>query len=632
MKSFRSRFGHLYVFGLVFLAVNLLLRVALCCRAWHSMDLGLPQLAGTFLVGLLFDLVTFFYLALPAALFLTLVPDRLFRSRVHRYAATAVYFVAVYVLLFDVAAEWLFWDEFESRFNFVAVDYLIYTHELIGTIREAYPLPAILGGLGAGALVIYLLTRGLLARAFDATSTFRQRLKAGLVFLAAPALSFLLVDPGLSRISRNHFNNEIAKDGPYSFFYALRQSAMDYEAFYLTEDDEAAFGRLRDEVKTDAARFVSDDPLSITRRIVRTGPEKRYNLLIVMVESLSAKYLGVFGGKDGLTPHLDALASQSMLFTRFYATGTRTDRGLEAVTLSLPPTPGRSVVKRPGSEHLFSLGAIMRQRGYDTKFIYSGYSTFDNMNEFYGANGFQTVDGSDFADGEITFRNAWGVCDQDLYRRTLKECDSSFAAGRPFCAIVLTTSNHRPFTFPASVPVPSVKGRLRGVWYSDYAIGEFLESARTRPWFAGTVFAILADHCAASAGKSEVPVEEYHVPLFIYGPTLVPPARVDTLASQMDLAPTLLGLLNLSYTSKFFGRDVLQPGPGRALVGNYEKVGLYRDGKLALLLPRKKARMFTVRPDGRQEETPVDSAFILDTMSYYQPAAYLLRNHLYTAD
>jgi phosphoglycerol transferase MdoB-like AlkP superfamily enzyme len=632
MRVFNSRFGHLYVFGLVFLAVNLLLRLALCLRAWHSMDLAPLHLAGMLLVGFLFDLVTFFYMALPVALFLILVPDLLFRSRVHRYAATAVYFVAVYVLLFDVAAEWLFWDEFESRFNFVAVDYLIYTHELIGNIRESYPLPVILGGLAAGALVIYLLTRRLLGQAFEVATTFRQRLKVGLVFVVAPALSFLLVDQGLSSISRNHYNNEIAKDGLYSFCYALRESAMDYEAFYLTEDDRAAFGHLRDEVKTDATRFVSDDPLSITRQVVRPGPEKKYNLLIVVVESLSAKYLGVFGGEGGLTPNLDALAGQSLFFTHCYATGTRTDRGLEAVTLSLPPTPGRSMVKRPGGEHLFSLGAIVRRRGYDTKFIYSGYSTFDNMNAFYEANGFETVDGADFADDEITFRNVWGVCDQDLYRRTVKECDRSFAAGRPFCVIVLTTSNHRPFTFPASAPAPAAKGRLRGVWYSDYAIGELLASARSRPWFASTLFVILADHCAASAGKTEVPVEEYRIPLFIYGPRLVRPARVETLASQIDVAPTLLGLLNFSYTSKFFGRDVLEPGSGRALVGNYEKVGLYRGGKLTLLLPKKKVQTFTVRPDGRQDETQVDSALLLDTMSYYQPAAYLLRNHLYTAD
>jgi len=652
MKCFRSRFGGLYVFGLVFLSLFLLLRIALCIRAGANMDRSVQELTETFLVGFFFDLVTFFYIVMPAALFLILVPDRVFRSRVHRWLAMAVYFVAVYVLLFDVAAEWLFWDEFESRFNFVAVDYLIYTHELIGNIWESYPVAAILGGLAVVAAAICLATGRWFRRAFEGASTLRRRLATGAVFLAAAVASFLFVDQAFTSVCENHYNNEVAKDGLYSFFYALRHNEIDYASFYLTEDDKTAFARLRQLVQPDGAGFVGDDPLSITRRVVHSGAEQRHNVVIVVVESLSARYLGAYGSTDGLTPRLDALARESLCFTRFYATGTRTDRGLEAVTLSLPPTPGRSMVKRPDNDRLFSIGPIFRQRGYETKFVYSGFSTFDNMNAFYEANGFKTVDGADFAADEITFQNAWGVCDQDLYRRAIKECDRSFGAGKPFCCIVLTTSNHRPFTFPPQVPLPPVKGRRRGVAYSDYAIGELVDRARSHPWFDDTVFVFVADHCASSAGRSEVPVDRYHIPCLIYAPKIVEPRRVDTVASQMDLAPTLLGLLNFSYTSKFFGHDILASGPrppyftsppvnhrglnnvaeGRAFVGNYEKVGLYRDGKLMLLLPKKQAQTYLVAPDGGQTQTGLDEALLADTMSYYQPAAYLLRNHLYEAD
>jgi len=180
MRWLQSRFGGLYVFGGVFLAISFLLRLALALRGIGDMDTGPLALGGAVLVGLMFDLVTFFYMVLPAAIFLLLAPDRLFRWRVHRWAAVALYFLAVSVLLFDVAAEWLFWDEFSSRFNFVAVDYLIYTREVVNNIVESYPLAAIFGGIFGGALLVVLLTRRVFLRCFESTSTLRQRARTAL--------------------------------------------------------------------------------------------------------------------------------------------------------------------------------------------------------------------------------------------------------------------------------------------------------------------------------------------------------------------------------------------------------------------------------------------------------------------
>jgi len=631
MTCLRSRFGGLYVFGGVFLAISLLLRLALALRGIGDMDARPLALGGVVLVGLLFDLVTYFYAALPSAVFLLLAPDRLFRWRVHRWAAVALYFLAVSVLLFDAAAEWLFWDEFSSRFNFVAVDYLIYTREVVNNIVESYPLAAIFGGIFGGALLVVLLTRRLFVHCFESTSTLRQRVRPALVFLVIPVLATLFVDQSLTDVSRDHYNNELAKNGFYSFFTALRHNSIDYDEFYLREDDATALARARALLASPSAKFRSDDPLDLAREVVHPGPENYANILIVVVESLSASYLGAFGSTEGLTPNLDALAVRSLFFRRFYATGTRTDRGLEAVALSLPPTPGRSMLKRPDNENLFSIGPIFRARGYDTKFIYSGYSTFDNMNAFFEGNGFETVDGGDFKPDEITFSNAWGVCDEDLYRRVLKECDRSADAGKPFLSVIMTTSNHRPFTHADAPGIPNDtrKGALQ---YTDYAIGRLIAEARSKPWFDRTVFVTLADHCASSAGKSDVTVREYHIPLFIYAPKLVAPRPVDTLASQMDLAPTLLGLLNFSYTSKFFGRDVLEGGRGRAPLGNYEKVGLFADGTLELLLPMRKVQTYAVDDAGNQTEAPLDEALLRDTMAYYQSASYLLRNHLYTPE
>jgi phosphoglycerol transferase MdoB-like AlkP superfamily enzyme len=253
------------------------------------------------------------------------------------------------------------------------------------------------------------------------------------------------------------------------------------------------------------------------------------------------------------------------------------------------------------------------------------------MDTFFAGNGFEVVDRLALDKKEIAFATIWGVCDEDLYRRTLAECDESFAAGKPFCSFVLTTSNHRPYAYPQKIDIPSGTGRNGAVKYTDYAIGEFLRQARTRPRFDNTVFVIVADHCASSAGKTAVPVAKYRIPLLVYAPKLVPPRAVDKLASQIDVAPTLLGLMDFSYTSKFFGMDILRPGPERALVGTYEKVGLYSRGQLALLLLRRETEVYRVDPDGRQKLERTESDLVKDAIGYYQSASYLLQHNVYRA-
>jgi phosphoglycerol transferase MdoB-like AlkP superfamily enzyme len=415
---------------------------------------------------------------------------------------------------------------------------------------------------------------------------------------------------------------------------ALRTNIIAYDDFYATEDPPVAFGRVREMLRADNVEFADKDPgaLSTRRKITGDGPEKHANVLYVVVESLSAEYLGIFGNKDGLSPNLDKLAGECLFFRNLRATGTRIDRGIEAVALSLPPTPGQSVIKRDENAHLFSIGPLFRGRGYETKFIYGGYAMFDRMDSFFAGNGFEVIDRNNFAKDEITFSTVWGHCDEDLFRRVLTECDKTVATGKPFCTVALTTSNHRPFMFPNKIDIPSGKGRSGGVKYTDYAIGDFLARIREKPWFDDTVIAIVADHCGSSAGRTAVQADRYHIPLFIYAPKLVKPAVVERLCSQMDITPTLLGLLGWTYESEFFGIDLLKPGPGpeRAFVGNYDKVGLLMGGKLTLLTVGRNSLTFQVRADGWQTQCHTDPELLKDTIGYYEAASYLLKNHLYS--
>jgi len=293
---------------------------------------------------------------------------------------------------------------------------------------------------------------------------------------------------------------------------------------------------------------------------------------------------------------------------------------------------GTSIVKRPDNRDFFSWGSVMRGLGYSNKYIYAGYGYFDNMNAFYSGNGFDIVDRANFTKEEISFANIWGVCDGDLLRKTIKEADLDFKSGKPFFYMVMTTTNHRPFTYPEGkidIP-PSSKSRTGALKYSDYAIGEFLAEAGKKPWFKDTVFVITGDHCANSAGKTEIPVRNYHIPLLVYSPAHIKPAVVETLTAQADLAPTMLGLLNASYNSRFFGRDVLNGKPeGRAFLSTFQKVALLKDGRLAVLGPKKYLKTYKWDEAAKTEEPAAeDKALEEEAVSFYQGANYIYKKRL----
>lgn len=627
-----SRFALALIFILVSVAVYAGIRTVLMIDTLGELDLSLIKLLGVYSIGLIYDLAFESYFIIPFVVYLILVPNRILNHGLHRLLVHLIFFFLLYGLLFSAVAEWIFWQEFGARFNFISVDYLVYGTEVTNNINESYPVPMILAALFLAAATTYFWLRKPLSWAMTRKEPLRQRLKVGGILLAMPVLSYALVDQSLHNISDNNYLNELAENGPYQFFNAFRDNTLDYDRFYVNRPAVSLDPILREAVATPNSRFINDAPFDITRQISAGGPEHRRNVILVSVESLSAKYLGAFGNSEGLTPNLDRLAREGLLFSNLYATGTRTTRGLESITLSLPPTPGRSLVKRPDNENLFSLGYVFQQKGYVTKFLYGGLGYFDNMNAFFSGNGYGIVDQSDLSDEEITFSNAWGVADGDLYRRAVKEADRSAAEGRPFFFHIMTTSNHRPFTYPeGEIDIPSGDGRNGAVKYSDHAIGRFIEMAATQPWFDDTLFVFVADHCAGSAGKAALPVKRYHIPFIVYSPKHIAPQNVATLASQIDVAPTLLGLLNFSYTSQFFGKDILQmrADEGRALIGNYQRLGLLRGNRLSYQAPLEGFHMVE-EPLGSVNDhlAMLDEPLVLENIAFYEGADYLLKKHI----
>lgn len=358
------------------------------------------------------------------------------------------------------------------------------------------------------------------------------------------------------------------------------------------------------------------------------GPFKRRpkNVVLISVESLSADYLGSYGNQENLTPYLNQLAGESLVFDKVFATGTRTVRGLDALSIAIPPIPGQAIVHRPDTDHLATIGELLEVKGYATLFIYGGYGVFDSMNKYFRGNDYKVIDRTDFDKTTIQSENVWGVDDESLFNSSLRMLDQQVKTQQPFFAHIMTTSNHRPYTYPANkIDLPQ-GSRSGAVKYTDYAIGQFIKQAKTKPWFKDTLFVIVADHCASVAGKTKLPLAKYHIPLFFYAPDLLPAGHYKRMASQIDIVPTLLDLLGTSDAQHFYGQSLFEAEreqlPERAFVSNYQALGYYKDNTLIVLSPKQEVEAYRIDSTSLEAiSAPVNHRLLNEAIAYYQTAA-----------
>lgn len=540
--------------------------------------------------------------------------------------------ISLYVLLivFNAVSEYFFYNEFGVRYNFIAVDYLIYTNEVIGNIMESYPVAPLF-------IAIFLITAGVTWFIYKKTKdelltlpNLKQKFGLLSMYIVSVGIS-LVVLPATEQIrSSNVFANEIQANGIPKFYWAFTHNELDYFQFYSQIDQKQA-----------EQNFLSQYPQhTLTRNIISEQPELKKNVVLISIESLSADFMEHYGNTQKVTPFLDSLANQSLMFTNLYATGNRTVRGLEALTLCIPPTAGESIIKRDDNKNKFTTGSVFKSKGYDVKFLYGGYSYFDNMEDFFGGNGYDIVDRNSFKPEEITFANVWGVADEDMAKKAIQVMNQEAKSGKPFFNHWMTVSNHRPFTYPdGRIDIPgNAKSRDGGVKYTDYSIRKFFEMAKKQDWYKNTVFVIIADHCASSAGKTELPMDKYRIPAMIFSEGFIQPQKFDQLMSQIDVMPTLFGMLNFSYTSKFLGQDVFKPEfQPKAYVATYQDLGLIKDNHLTIISPVKKAKQYSLVPeknnltpefniyyDENLLKTP-EQKLIIDAVSAYQSTSYWLK-------
>ena len=585
-----------------------LLRLGLILRVRAPGDATWPQLARAFIVGMRFDSSVIAMLLTPVLLVCYLPWTSPWAGPKRRRI-----FIALLTLVFTIVslismAEYEFFNEFQSRFNQLAIRYMDHPEIVFGMVWYNYPVWKYLLAVAVLALVIYSAIRLAMrwsaplpppAIAVDSEAEMPGTVASESA--ASPASipirhshgtpsqialeigCLVLLIGGLVTAARGGFqteplqwgdafggDNEFVSQMSLNGIWSLGHAALDS----LDRDREAggwqhamapaeAHRIAREMLLAPGEQPIDPDHRTALRRrgdaasatILTSADGKPINVVVVMMESFSARYCGATGAARSFTPSFDRLAAKGTLFDRAFSAGSHTHQGIFATQLGFPNLPGyETLMESPVSNQAFcSIASIFHDRGYQTMFLYNGNFAWDNMRGFFRKQGVDLFVGGDEMLGDAKYRDhVWGVSDGDLFDRCNREFEAAAAKG-PFMAAVMTLSNHAPFEVP---PVPGAapitdmgeqSRRLEAMRYADYAVGKFIDDAKKLSYFKNTLFVFVGDHGFTTRPKlTQVDLLYHHVPLLFYAPQMLGTPRVDhRVASQLNVTASVLGLLDV---------------------------------------------------------------------------------------
>jgi phosphoglycerol transferase MdoB-like AlkP superfamily enzyme len=550
------------------------------------------------------------------------------------------------LFLFMELATPAFMLQYDVRPNRLFIEYLRYPKEVLSTLWNGFRLP-LLGGIFLTVLIAALLNR-LLKLPQSVLSTWSPWKNLLLWPVAVVIVSFGIrsttdhraANPAFFAITGDAMVNSIVINSTYSVLYALysmKHEARSSEIYGKLPHKEMLQYSL-DWPWLKSYQFNNPEYPTLHFQTATTMRARPLNLVIILQESMGATFVKSLGGL-AVTPELEKLKSEGIWFDRLFATGTRSVRGIEAVIAGYLPTPAQSVVKLSNSQNNFTtLGSVLQTAGYATQFIYGGEAHFDNMRGFFTNNGFK-----DIVDlpkiKNPTFVGSWGASDEDLFTAAHKELQLLHRGEKPFFSLIFTSSNHEPFEFPDDridlheQPKNSVNNAVK---YADWAMGRFIATAKQSDYWKDTVFLIVADHDNRVYGNNLIPVEKFQIPgLILGGP--IQPETISAIASQIDLAPTLLSLVGVSSCHTMVGRDFTldKTTPGRAFLQFENYFALMEDEKIIVLKPNAEATIANY--DQHTKKLVLSNELVTDTdkkraLAHVQLPSYLYRERRYVSN
>ncbi|KFZ28569.1 sulfatase [Pseudidiomarina atlantica] len=518
------------------------------------------------LMGLRADIVQMGYLTLPLLLFAPLFLNR-WGARAWQKVQSIWLIIAITYITFMEISTPAFVMQYDLRPNRLFIEYLEYPKEVLSTLWGGFKIWLLLT-VGVLSICLYGLIK--LAKRLN-QATYGHNQYTGRALIAWPLLMVLVfagvrstlahrpANPAFFAVTSDALVNSLVISSAYSLEYAIYSMRHEENASRIYGDAslEEILNTVRAQPHLADKAFPSEEYPTVHFKKASRSFDKPKNIVVILEESLGATFVEDLGGIN-VTPNLQQLRKEGWWFQQLYATGTRSVRGIEAVISSFLPTPGRSTVKLSLSQQDFYTAAdLLSREGYFTEFLYGGETHFDNMGSFFASNGFQSILGQSDIDNP-KFVGSWGVSDEDLFDTAHKRFEKLAKKNTPFFSLVFTSSNHEPFEFPDdevelySTPKNTVENAVK---YADFALGKFIDKAKTSNYWEDTIFLIVADHDTRVYGNELVPIQKFRIPGLILGGS-IQPKEINEITSQIDLMPTVISLAGISAWTPAIGQDI----------------------------------------------------------------------------
>ena len=597
----------------------------------------------TFIYGLRMDTITASVLLIIPTLILALSPNifRNFANILLKYYMLLVLVIAIYI----ENATFPFIAQYDMRPNYLFVEYLEYPREVFSMIFAAYKLELFIALIMIVSFIYFYMKKTKESKAFETPFWIRF-----LLIFPIGALLFIGIrssfghrgaNPSDAMYTGNRMVNEITKNSLHNIVYAIytskKHDAKDIEKRYGNMEIKEAIKRVQKRLNITP----DDEKLPFTRleksHFKKQNPK---NLVIFIQESLGYQFVEAVGGEAGITPNLNRLAKEGVLFTDMYSNGTRSVRGLAGVSAGNLAIPGKGVVKRNKSQSdFYTLASSLKPLGYHTSFMYGGEARFDNMKSWFLGNGFdEVIEQKDFVNP--TFTAPWGVCDEDLIVRANEELKKLHNKGQKFATVMFSQSNHSPFEYPYD-KIELIDGQVaqsvkNAVKYADYAIGKFIELAKKEAYYKDTIFMIVADHNTRVYGNDMVPVDMFHIPALIIGEG-IEPMSYDKISTQPDALATVLDLVGVDLSYPIMGHSIFSDKKQNvSLMQFHTAYALRVDDKVAVIRPNKKPITFLYTnpkdfedKNNHLKEIEHDKELEKDALAFVITLNYLYNKKLY---
>jgi phosphoglycerol transferase MdoB-like AlkP superfamily enzyme len=655
--------GHLAFVGLTTLALmamHTLLRLALMFyNHEQAQATSVADLLEAFGNGFRFDLRLVVVACVP--LLLALVSRRWMASRRWMLRWLIVF---ASVTLFLGVVELDFYREFNQRLNGLVFQYMKEDPKtVLSMIWYGFPVVRYLLAWAFATWLIYKLFLGIdritRSRSGSVPADWRVRIPVMLLCLAVAAVAgrgtLRQGSPlrwGDAFTTESMFANQLGLNGTLSLVSAATAEMSSHRdnIWKATLPQPEATDIVRKMLLTRQDTLVDADSAAVRRDFDppagKTLPIR--NVVFILMESFSGLHIGAMGATSNITPYFDKLTEEGVLFTRFFSNGTHTHQGMFASYGCFPNLPGfEYLMKQPESNNDFSgLSRLLGPRGYDNLYVYNGDFAWDNQSGFFGKQGVTNYIGRmDFVN-PVVFDPTWGVSDQDMFDRAAEEL-AKRPADKPFYFMVQTLSNHTPYPIPEKLPVERVTGHgaldehLTAMRYADWALGQFFEKVRKQPHYKDTLFVLVGDHGFASGEQiTEVNLSRFNVPLLLIGPGIKEKFgnRRDTVGTQVDIVPTIMGRLGGKTRHQCWGRDLLdlpEGDPGFGIIkpsGSDQTVAMLRDNRILVQSKNADVRLYEYRLGPKPTAILVDDKSMADDMkqklgAFLQTATRSLRDN-----